>query len=398
MGDEQENEDRFTEFLRDLNDQYDGDKFRLLRFLLYDILPLSVLDTSPRKDIGLDLFNKLQESGDIKYTEINLLSDIAEVTNLQSAKKVIKDYTKDAKKGKGLSPYRKALYEALMAVGDDDLRKLRAFYKLGHKGLDNIWDLVFHLEKQERLDSTEVKIKRFAGNLNETAKKKLANLPSTLIETRGHSQSTSTTAQDKSAFTRDVPSEELESKEFNVMLSKTSQWYQNRDKITMLKLLFKDKIEPEEYKDVPSLFRALTETGILKRTDYKILIDMVKVTDTRGVVDDVKSLSDANKDDEITSFTDYRQKLMGLGKALSKDEAKRVGSVYDVPQNAYTDQWSLIMHLEKRNVFADGAKEIIKDLNDINLHHVASKLITKTNPNKRSCSQDVPKSKKKKKR
>ncbi|XP_071950073.1 uncharacterized protein [Antedon mediterranea] len=239
MGDEQAHEDRFTEFFRDLNNEYEGDKFSLLRFLLYDFLPLSLLD---RKDIdGLDLFNKLQESGDIKYTEINLLSEIAEVTNLQSAKDAIKDYTNDAKRGKGLSPYRKALYKALMAVGDDDLRKLRAFYKLSHKGFDNIWDLVFHLEKQERLDSTEVKIKRFAGNLNSTAKKKLANL-STLIEIREQSQSTSTATQDLNEDVTSAP-KELESKEFNVMLSKTSQWYQDRDKITMLRLLFKDIIQ-----------------------------------------------------------------------------------------------------------------------------------------------------------
>ncbi|XP_071950031.1 uncharacterized protein [Antedon mediterranea] len=393
MGDEQENKDRFAEFLRDLSNEYEGDKFLLLRFLLYDYIPLSLLDF---KGIdGLDLFYKLQESGDIRYTKINLLSEIAEVTNLQSDKDVIKDYTNDAKKGKGLSPYRKALYEALMAVGDDDLRKLRASYKLGHKGFDNIWDLVFHLEKHGRLDSTKVKIKRFASNLNSTAKKKLGNL-SKLTVTKEQSQSTSTAAQD---LNEDVTSalKELESKEFNVMLSKTSQWYQDRDKITMLRLLFKDIIQDaEEHKYVSSLFDTLKVCGDLTRTNYKVLIDMVKVTDTRGVVEDVKLLSDANKDGEITSFSAYRQQLMGLGKALSKDEAKRVGSVYEVPQNAYTDQWSLIMHLEKtKNVFADGAKELVKDLKDLGLHHVASKLIT---TNKRSYSLDVPKSKKKKKR
>ncbi|XP_071949796.1 uncharacterized protein [Antedon mediterranea] len=395
MANQQEEKDRYTEFLKNLSDEYRGEKFRWLRFLLCDYLKESLLK---EKDvIAFDLFNEIRVKNIIKHPEVNLLSEIAEVTDVPAAKLVIKDYENGVKRGRTLPPNRKALFEALKELQPGDFRKLQYFYKLKKCCVYDKWDLVLHLEIKGRLDNTKEKIKQFADILSDTkAKDKLSNL-STLTETGENLQSTSSVEQ-LGVYAPSEP-KELNRKNFNVMLIQTALWYQDRNKLTMLKLLFTNDVKAStEYSDVYSLFEALVESRKIYVRNYKYLIDMVKVTDTRGVVEDVKLLSDANKDGKITSFTPYRQTLMEMGKVLSPDEAKRVGNVYEVPQNAYTDQWSLIMHLEKtKNVFADGAKEIIQYLKYIGLHHVALKLKPITT-NKRSNDTKIPRRTKKRKR
>ncbi|XP_071963566.1 uncharacterized protein [Antedon mediterranea] len=171
----------FRKLLSDLSKDYVGLKYRWLRMLLHGIIPIGCLEVST---IGLQLFNELVELGKISKTDVSLLSEVAETTEQTSAKDRIVDYKRTIQcsetLGTSLTSYRKALFEALRNVGLDDLLKVIGFYKLKDYGFNNIWDVVFYLEKEKLLDDTQDKLKLFADLLNEMARSILLAAPKTL--------------------------------------------------------------------------------------------------------------------------------------------------------------------------------------------------------------------------
>ncbi|XP_071963567.1 uncharacterized protein [Antedon mediterranea] len=143
--------------------------------LLHNSIPIQCLEDSKT---GLELFNELVKLGKISNTDVTLLSEVAETTEQTSAKKRIAKYKKKiqcSETGTRLTPYRKALFEALRNVGRDGLHDVINFYKLIDRNYDNIWDVVFHLEQQELLDDTQEKCKLFADLLNKKAQNILLN-------------------------------------------------------------------------------------------------------------------------------------------------------------------------------------------------------------------------------
>ncbi|XP_071963135.1 uncharacterized protein [Antedon mediterranea] len=158
---------KFKQFLTDLSKDYVGLKYRWLRMLLHGVIPIQCLEVSTT---GLELFNELAELGQISNTDVTLLSELAKTTSQKSAKQRIAKYKKKIQcsetLGTSLTPYRKALFEALRNAGPNDLLKVIGFYSLKDYNFDNIWDVVFHLEQQELLDDTQEKFKLFADLLN----------------------------------------------------------------------------------------------------------------------------------------------------------------------------------------------------------------------------------------
>ncbi|XP_071963913.1 uncharacterized protein [Antedon mediterranea] len=138
--------------------------------LLFGIIPIQCLEVSTT---GFQLFNNLAESGKISKTDVTLLSEIAEVTEQTSAKDRIAEYKKiiQCRKTKTkVTPYRKALYKTTVNIGPNDLLNVTNFYPLAARNFDDIWDVVFYLEKEKHLDDTQDKCKTFADLLNETAR------------------------------------------------------------------------------------------------------------------------------------------------------------------------------------------------------------------------------------
>ncbi|XP_071958123.1 uncharacterized protein [Antedon mediterranea] len=169
-------EDTFTDFRQAFSNAYLGNGYLKLRFLLQDHLPISVL--SSKYNTGMNLFNSLKDRGDISYTDVNIMSEIAKVTKNATAKSCVKAFIEDvglrydASEGITLSSYRKTLYNAMDEITEvecGDVHNLTAYYGLGHLGFQNKWDVVFHLEKEVKLNDTRVKWKRFADQLNTKA-------------------------------------------------------------------------------------------------------------------------------------------------------------------------------------------------------------------------------------
>ncbi|XP_071960776.1 uncharacterized protein [Antedon mediterranea] len=189
----------FQIFLENLSEHYTGVTVRELRMLLYGILPIGDLDQS---HIALELFNKLTEHGFISKNNVELLSDIAEVTNLASARECITEYKNIIQCTKTVSPlteYRRALFRALKNVGKGDLKKVTGFYKLRAFNYDNIWDSVYHIEKAGRLDSQQ-KIEVFAKLLNKVTQHILLAKPyqPAVIQTSASTPTSISTGNQKS--------------------------------------------------------------------------------------------------------------------------------------------------------------------------------------------------------
>ncbi|XP_033124580.1 uncharacterized protein LOC117122913 [Anneissia japonica] len=168
-------EDKFRDFLVKLSGYFSGIRVRWLRCLLFDHIVIGVLARS--KIDGIGLFNELWDIDEISCNNVDLLSEIAELTKNKSAIshvneykiKAIKKYVPITKR-KQLTQYRKNLFRALQLVEEDKVEFLANSYQQHYSDFKNIWDLVFFLEKDEQLENKPDKIKRFGNLLNQKAK------------------------------------------------------------------------------------------------------------------------------------------------------------------------------------------------------------------------------------
>ncbi|XP_071945178.1 uncharacterized protein [Antedon mediterranea] len=163
-----ENVVEFQTFLSELSEHYSGVKMRWLRMLLFGIIPIGTLDEKS----ALVLFNQLTERGLISKTDLKLLSDIAEVTMMALATKRIDKYKNTIQSsdtaGVGLTAYRRAMFNVLTNTDEDDLMTVIGFYKLRDYKYNNIWDVVYHIEKAGRLNSQD-DVDTFAKRINQHA-------------------------------------------------------------------------------------------------------------------------------------------------------------------------------------------------------------------------------------
>ena len=162
-------EEIFRKLINNLSKKYPGNKYLRVRYLLHDHLTISQL--TENKSV-IHLFNELEMEGCISYTNVKVLSDIAELTKNQSAIRCVNEYKQDynANEGIGLNQYRKQLFKALRQVSDYDLTHVVCSYELNHFTFENIWHAVFYLETEKHIEFTRVKMERFGNLLNATAK------------------------------------------------------------------------------------------------------------------------------------------------------------------------------------------------------------------------------------
>ncbi|XP_071949161.1 uncharacterized protein [Antedon mediterranea] len=164
----------FRDLKGGLSGYFDGERYHWLRFLLFD--QLDVGDLTNKDFNGHDLLNTLEDKGFISTTNVNLLLEITNTSEIQQAKDLVSKYMTDNNiqnrhTGKAkLSPYRKRLFKALRQVDSDALRNVTAYYKLTKYNFSNVWDAVLYLENDKQLVDDFDKIQRFAERLGGIAR------------------------------------------------------------------------------------------------------------------------------------------------------------------------------------------------------------------------------------
>ncbi|XP_071950302.1 uncharacterized protein [Antedon mediterranea] len=177
-------EEKFRQLKSDLSRHYEKEKYRWLRFCLFDNLDIGDI-TDPRF-IGMFLFNRLHEEGKITPQNVSLLLDIAKVTRLKHAEDLVLQYMKDNNIQNTVNilfPYRKKLFRALKQSEQLDLQRVISHYDLPTE-TPNIWDAVLQLEIDRDLDDNPEKIKIFASLVGKRSQEELYALGAELTETK----------------------------------------------------------------------------------------------------------------------------------------------------------------------------------------------------------------------
>ncbi|XP_033116090.1 uncharacterized protein LOC117116206, partial [Anneissia japonica] len=159
------------------------------------------------------------------------------------------------------------------------------------------------------------------------------------------------------------------------MLSDISKWYDQREKINMLKVLYryllKDNYMLNKATRVMELMDMLTASGHI---NLNVLYDTINITEQRGIKDILPVFQNA-EDVEISKFTHHRQKIMKLGMVLIDEDVNKISAIYNNPVKEYADTWSLIMDLEHNMVICEGKmKAFIDKLGTLNLQHAVKAL------------------------
>ncbi|XP_071946100.1 uncharacterized protein [Antedon mediterranea] len=352
---------KFQTFLSELSEQYVGVKVLWLKMLLCGMLPIGDLDGIDRNS-AMDLFNKLTSHGFISKTNVTLLLDIARATNQASAIDCIDKYKNTIQSrepsagGTRLTEFRGALFKALTNVGEDDLKAVIGFYRLGEFRFNNIWDVVYHIEKEGLLDSKE-DYETFAKHLNKVAQSCLKETP----------YQTPSPIPASSLVLEQELSEDFGPCVFFAILRSSSKWYDKRNYTDQLRVLYKDKIPSvsalREANGTMDLFTQLENGGHLSATNTKILVDTINVTGTHGVLRVSKHLQDIydNTDHRVTSFSSYRQSLMQFGNSLSESDVRKLIALL----NGSGNEWTVILDLEESGILnEDELQQFIKLLKE----------------------------------
>ncbi|XP_071964198.1 uncharacterized protein [Antedon mediterranea] len=152
---------------------------------------------------------------------------------------------------------------------------------------------------------------------------------------------------------------ELPKKKFQTMLVQVSNWYDEHCSLDMLKVFCKDLVTP--YSDLQTadttmkLFISLRRAGNLTVNNFKVLIDIINVTSTKGALEANKYLKNTfeESDHHVTTVTTYRQKLIDFGKILSQDNVRKLIHLNDVSRKQRDNQWTVILYLEERGILRE---------------------------------------------
>ncbi|XP_071947397.1 uncharacterized protein [Antedon mediterranea] len=120
----------------------------------------------------------LKDKGFISPTNVYLLLEIAQLSEIKAAEVLVILYMKDNVQDRpdtSLSSYRKQLFKALRLREEDQntLRDVIDLYELTSDDFTNIWDAVLYLEIKKELADDSVKIQKFANCLSTRARNTL---------------------------------------------------------------------------------------------------------------------------------------------------------------------------------------------------------------------------------
>ncbi|XP_071949886.1 uncharacterized protein [Antedon mediterranea] len=410
-------EDRFEDLLDEFSRHFSGGKCKWLRCLLYNTLSVSTLTKSTT---ALQLLSKLhsQVKGHISSNNVEILLEIAELTGLDAAIRLVEKYKRNtagynATRGQRLTLYRQKLFESLREVGGPELPRIAAFYSEDSSDHIDIWDFVFFLEVGKRLDSTPEKTKRFAKLLNPTAAHILTeeyantlpetgepqNIPSSSIQEVLPGTAAVKKEQSTSAVVRKptVPSSTgnrnskpwtssaLSKSDYRKLLVEVASWWEEHEKIHLLKfIIFKFKCvaltDIENTDDAFELLELLTAPGIISPSNVDVLMEAVVIGEMGGVDEEriTKLIPTFPGFSNITVPArrwDKRQKLIKFGRGISKDEQSEIAKLYGLKTKKLNDVWDFMLKLEKKELFDGEIIEFVQTLKDNKMKKHATTLL-----------------------
>ncbi|XP_033098790.1 uncharacterized protein LOC117102575 [Anneissia japonica] len=158
-------------------------------------------------------------------------------------------------------------------------------------------------------------------------------------------------------------------KQFNVLKSVVSKWYDSNNCLTMLKVLFRDHVDNGKLSRIINtmdLLNELVKRDHLHVNNLALLCDTISITKhfvlQRKIQEILPSFPDVKEGTISEKFTIHRQKLMKCGMALTPRDVTEIDGLYNIPLKHYTDSWSMIADLENRLVIINGD---MKDFIDI---------------------------------
>ncbi|XP_033098352.1 uncharacterized protein LOC117102238 [Anneissia japonica] len=142
-------------------------------------------------------------------------------------------------------------------------------------------------------------------------------------------------------------------KDFSILKSVVSKWYDRHKSLPMLKVLFRDHVERGALSTVNNtmdLLNHLVRLGRLHSQKLGLLFDTINITQHFGLSLEIKkmlpSFPDEKEGNIFKEFTPHRQTLMRIGMALTPADVKKIDGFYNTPCEKYTDAWEMITDLE----------------------------------------------------
>ncbi|XP_033109294.1 uncharacterized protein LOC117110639 [Anneissia japonica] len=167
----------------------------------------------------------------------------------------------------------------------------------------------------------------------------------------------------------------LSDMKFGVLKSVVSDWYDRHRSLSMLKVLFRDKVENGKLStvtDTMELLNNLFRHDHLSLQNLKILCDTISITEHFAlqwkIKENLSSFPDVKKGTISEIFTVHRQKLMKFGMELTPADVTLIDGLYNTPRKDYADAWSMITDLENRLIISKRKmKKFIDSLKILNL-------------------------------
>ncbi|XP_071945226.1 uncharacterized protein [Antedon mediterranea] len=158
--------------------------------------------------------------------------------------------------------------------------------------------------------------------------------------------------------------------DFDLDLVNVSTWYDERNLVTKLKVLYQDLIALTNIDSATNTIHLLQElraNGRLSSDNRILLYETIKVTEQFGVIALLKHSFLENQ--EITKFTRYRIQIVAFGNGLRQADVDRIDALYNGSAlKNYKDAWSMILDLEQRKIICEEKiEEFINNLRQVGL-------------------------------
>ncbi|XP_071955633.1 uncharacterized protein [Antedon mediterranea] len=111
-------------------------------------------------------------NGDIAPNNVNILLEVAKLSNLKKAEDLVVQYIKDNNAEntdtEKVSSHRKQMFKTLQNASPDALKRIIGHYDLAMYEYTNIWDVVFRLETDKLLSDEQNKRNIFISLLQQS--------------------------------------------------------------------------------------------------------------------------------------------------------------------------------------------------------------------------------------
>ncbi|XP_033096795.1 uncharacterized protein LOC117101039 [Anneissia japonica] len=315
--------------------------------------------------VTMELMNLLITSGKLNSKDLSILCDTIKATDtfglLNEIERKIPSclIIRDEKISK-FTHHRQKVMKLGMALWDEDVVKISQLYPI-ENGYEDSWSLIMDLEYRTIIQKG--KMKAFIDKMEEN---ELVQAVKALTEDISVASSNTVVG---------FGEEEIDDNDLQKLLPVFTEWYDNIDYTSRLKVLYRDLIKNAHLLNKASstndLLNLLITSGNMHST---VLKATMKATDTFGLEYEIEQkipscpkLRDVR---DVRIFSPHRRKLLKFGMVLVHDNIERIKGLYNekLKGKDYQSRWSLIMDLEHQMIICEGKMEaFIADLKDLEL-------------------------------